>query len=271
MDDRAIGVFDSGLGGLTAVKELQKILPFEKIVYFGDTARVPYGSHDSETIIEFAKQDLRFLMSKNIKAVLIACGTVSSTAMPTLQKMTNLPIVGVVAPAAKTAASLTSNGRILVLATAATTASHSYKKELIKINSEISVSEKACPLFVPLVENGYIGKDNPVVKMVIEDYLSEEKNFDADTVILGCTHYPIIREQIAEYLGNVNVVEAGKEAARSMLKLLKDYNLECGEKIQHEPEFYVSENTQSFMDISNRFMGYAHRRNVEKINIDRYQ
>ena len=177
MDNRAIGVFDSGLGGLTVVKELIKKLPNEDIIYFGDTARVPYGSHDRETIIEFAKQDLNFLLSHAVKAVLVACGTASSTALEELKKSTDIPVLGVIEAAAQSAARATKNKKIAVLATSATIKSHAYSKAIAAEHPDISVIEKACPLFVPLVENGYINRDNVVTGLVVEDYLKDISDF----------------------------------------------------------------------------------------------
>ena len=208
-----IGVFDSGIGGLTAMKELIKLLPNEDIIYFGDTARVPYGTHTPETIVRFAKQDLNFLLQQNVKAVLIACGTASSTALGELKKMTDIPILGVIEAAARKSVEISKNKKVLVLSTPATTRSHAYKNAINRIDGSVEVVEKACPLFVPLVENGYVQVDNPVTKLVVKDYLGEVSSFGADAVILGCTHYPLIKDAICDFMPDVQMVEAGKEAA----------------------------------------------------------
>lgn len=253
---KAIGVFDSGIGGLTAVKELIKILPCEDIIYFGDTARVPYGSRDPETIVSFAKQDLKFLLSKNVKAVLVACGTASSTSLPVLKDMTDVPVVGVIEPAASVAAKKTENNRIAVLATQASINSHAYSKEISAISKKtgqkFDVMEKACHLFVPLVENGFTDKNHPIVKAVIDEYLREVADFQADTVILGCTHYPLLKDAIQSYLPKITIVEAGKEAARALSASIPDeYKNTCG----GTREYYVSEMTSSFKSACEIFVG----------------
>ncbi len=267
MDKRAIGVFDSGVGGLTAVRELMKILPHEDLIYFGDTARVPYGSHDKETIIKFSKQDLAFLLQKDVKAVLVACGTVSSTALETLREMTVIPVIGVVESAAREAVNISKNGRVLVLATSATIKSHSYSREIHKFNKTTEVCELACPLFVPLVENGYINPGNKITRLVVADYLEKVKNFNADTVILGCTHYPLIAQFIADEMGNINIIEAGKAASSYLADVLAAKNLLKGEGTSRQ-EYFVSESVESFTAVADMFLGDGFRGRINKINID---
>lgn len=251
-----IGVFDSGIGGLTSVKELIRILPYEDIVYFGDTARVPYGSRNAETIITFAQQDLKFLLSKNVKAVLVACGTASATSLPVLKKMTDIPVVGVIDPASETAVNGTRNHKIAVLATQASINSHAYLRKITEIGKNtgrnFDVMEKACHLFVPLVENGFTDKDHPIVKAVINEYLNEVVEFGADTVILGCTHYPLLKDAIQNYIPDIRIVEAGKEAAKSLASQLDEsVRNDCGGK----REYYVSEMTSSFQETCEMFVG----------------
>ena len=268
MDKRAIGVFDSGVGGLTAVRELIRILPNEDIIYFGDTARVPYGSHDKDTIIQFSKQDLAFLLQKDVKAVLVACGTVSSTALPILREMTDIPVIGVVEAAVKDAIKASRNGRILVLATAATIKSHSYSQMIHKLSNDVDVCELACPLFVPLVENGYINVGNKITRMVVADYLNKVKSFNADTIILGCTHYPLIKHFILEEMGEVTVIEAGKSAAKDLVNILEIKDLLNPEDRSPRQDYYVSESVESFTGIADMFLGDSFHGNIEKINID---
>ena len=270
MDNRAIGVFDSGVGGLTAVKELLCALPNENIIYFGDTARVPYGSHDKDTIINFSKQDLSFLISKNVKTILVACGTASSTALPVLQSMTKIPVLGVVKAAALDASSVTKRKRILVLATAATVRSHSYAAELHAADPTVTVREIACPLFVPLIENGYINKGNKVTQMVVAEYLSGVKEFGADTVILGCTHYPLIKHFITRELGDVNIIEAGKSAVNSLKDIINTTNKRNDGKNIPYQKYYVSESIASFSSIARLFLGTDFKNDVNIINIDKF-
>lgn len=245
MDNRPIGVFDSGIGGLTAVKEIKRILPNEDIVYFGDTARVPYGSHSAGVIQEFAKQDLAFLLSKNVKAVLVACGTVSSTALSVLRMMTNIPIIGVISEASRKAAENSKN--VVVLATNATITSHAYKNEICTINKKINVQEKACPLFVPLIENGYASVNNPVTEMVVRDYVQEFADQKIDSVILGCTHYPLLKEAIRKVLPDAAIIEAGKEAICELAVALERLELRADTCRIGKRKYYVSDMTDAFM------------------------
>lgn len=265
---QAIGVFDSGVGGLTAVKELLKLVPQEDILYFGDTARVPYGSHSPETIIRFAKQDLSFLLSRDVKAVLIACGTVSSTAIGELRKLTSKPIVGVIDAAAERAVRQSRNGRILALATQATIRSHAYRDAILSLEPSARVEERACPLFVPLIENGYADRSNPVTQLVVRDYLAPYREFGADTVILGCTHYPLIQDAIRDVLPGAELVEAGKEAAKELARLLKEGGLLVDRESSGERRYVVSEKTDSFQDICTLFLGERMDGVVEVVHLD---
>ena len=189
--ENAIGVFDSGLGGLSAVKEFLRVLPQEKIIYFGDTGRVPYGTRSRDTIKKYAVQDTNFLLKNNVKMIVAACGTVSSVAGDLLRETLPVPYTGVVNPTAYTAVRVTRNGKIGVIGTAATVNSHSYKLRLQKLEPKLSVYEQACPLFVPLVENGVIDRCDIITMAVVARYLSPLKEKGIDTLILGCTHFPL--------------------------------------------------------------------------------
>lgn len=255
MDNRAIGVFDSGLGGLTVVKELQDQLPHEDIVYFGDTGRVPYGNRSRQTILKYAAQDMKFLLSKNVKMIIIACGTVSANLTPELTKDLGIPCMGVVVPAAQAACSLTNTGRIGVIATTASIKSGAYGKSMRTIRPNTVVVGNACPLFVPLVENGYIQHDNPVTRMVAETYLAPFRGGEVDTLILGCTHYPIISGIIADIMGSdVTLVNPGVETARQVSAQLVRDELLADEARTGHTEFYVSDNPESFGEIASIFL-----------------
>ena len=213
MNNKPIGVFDSGLGGLTAVKELLKVLPYENIIYFGDTGRVPYGDKSRKTILKYALQDIEFLKSLDVKMILAACGTVSSILEESHVNI-EIPFTGVIVPTAAAAANATRNNKIGIIGTTATIKSGSYKRELLKINPNLQIFEQDCPLFVPLVENGFIEKDNKATLIIAEKYLAGLRNKKIDTLILGCTHYPIISEIISKVIGpEVKLIDSGREAA----------------------------------------------------------
>ena len=190
-----IGVFDSGVGGLTVAREISRQLPYENIVYFGDTARVPYGSKSQNTIIRFSEQIIRFLRTKQVKAIVIACNTASALALDAVKDEFDLPIIGVVIPGARAAVEATTNGKVGVVGTEATVQSGMYTKVIQGMNPKIEVIEKACPLFVPLVEEGF--KEHIVTREIIEYYLESMRNTDIDAMILGCTHYPLLRSKIS--------------------------------------------------------------------------
>ena len=225
IQNRPIGVFDSGIGGLTAMKELIKLLPNEDIIYFGDTARVPYGSHSRETIIRYAKQDLSFLLNKNVKAVLVACGTVSANAMDALRAMTDISIIGVINAAAAKAVQKTKKKKTAILATSASINSKAYSTAIHRYDPSVQTIEKACPLFVPLIENGYADCDNPITQMVVKDYLRDIVLSGADTLILGCTHYPFLKRSISAVLPDVRLIDGNLGTARQLRRVLENNDL----------------------------------------------
>ena len=269
MDNRPIGIFDSGLGGLTAVRAMKRILPNEKIVYFGDTARVPYGSRGEDTLKKFSLADLKFVQSLGVKAILAACGTVSSVALPELKKESKVYITGVVEATARKAIESTKNGIIGVIGTSATVKSGSYVKYISENAPSVKTVSKACPLFVPLVENGYFAKENPAVKYVIEDYLPVIKESGADTVILGCTHYPLLTDAIADFLGNdVTLVDSGREAASEIAAYLKENDMLSDSTENGSIEYYVSDNVEGFAENAGVFLSEEISGNVKKADID---
>lgn len=267
----AIGVFDSGLGGLSAVKEFLNVLPNEKIIYFGDTGRVPYGNRSRDTIMKYAFQDTKFLMNNNVKMVVAACGTVSSVAGDRLERSLPVLYTGVINPTAFIADQKTKNGKIGVIGTAATIASHSYKLRLKKLNPDYIVYEQACPLFVPLVESGFISPDDQIVRLVIKRYLSDLKESGIDTLILGCTHYPLLRDAISDYMGDsVTLVDSGYETAVYSAKILKEQNLLNDDKTSKNPEFFVSDTPDGFESVAGLFLGRNMEHTVTQIDIEQY-
>lgn len=251
-----IGVFDSGIGGMTIVKELMNQLPDERIIYYGDTARVPYGNKSAETIINYSRQIADFLVNQGVKALVVACNTISAIALETLRSEFDLPIIGVVKPGAKAAAETTRNGNIGVIATRATINSGIYEEFLHKTNPEIHVYKQACPLFVPLVEEGWI--DDPITDKIIHRYLDGLIDHNIDSLVLGCTHYPLLRHRIQEAVGaDVTLVNPAYETAKAFKYLLEENNLlnetlsDSDEAPIPRHEFYVSDSPAQFLSFAN--------------------
>lgn len=265
-----IGVFDSGLGGLTAIRELEQLLPREDIIYFGDTGRLPYGTKSRETIIKFAKQDMCFLKSKHIKAVLAACGTISSVASFVGNDI-GIPFFDVLHATALAAAHTTKNRCIGVIATPATVASGAYKREIQKIYPETQVFELACPMFVPLVENGYISPDDDVVRLVVQRSLASMQDKGIDTLIMGCTHFPVLHKAIADVMGeDITLVNSGKEAAAAMAAYLKENHLLKRADTPSKKHFYVSDKPQGFSQVAGILLGHDIHEATEQIDIEQY-
>ena len=269
MDNRPIGVFDSGLGGLTVVKELKKILPHENIVYFGDTGRVPYGNRSRETIRRYAAQDINFLCSHDVKMIVAACGTVSSVLTDKDVKDVSVPYTGVLLPAAQEAAALSDSGRIGVIGTTATVRSGAYGKAIRGIRPEAKVVGRDCPLFVPLVENGLVAPDNEITRLTAKMYLEPFFEEHIDTLILGCTHYPIIYDIIAQVMDySVTLVDPGQATARYVKGYLMQHGMGSGEDRQGECHYYVSDRTDEFSNIAGIFLGEKVDQNVEDVRVD---
>lgn len=270
MNNKSIGVFDSGLGGLTAVKELLKVLPYENIIYFGDTGRVPYGDKSRKTILKYALQDIEFLKSLDVKMILAACGTVSSIIEESNVNI-EVPFTGVIAPTAAAAASATRNNKIGIIGTTATIKSGSYRRELQKINPNLQTFEQDCPLFVPLVENGFIEKDNKATLIIAEKYLSGLREKKIDTLILGCTHYPIISEIISTVIGpEVKLIDPGREAALFAANALNFSESLSEHKNSGTCTFYVSDTVNSFSRIASIFLQKDVAPKVKTIDIEKY-
>ena len=269
MDNRPIGVFDSGLGGLTAVAEIRKILPSENIIYFGDTSRVPYGGRSREILLKYARQDVRFLRSFDIKAIVVACGTISTTALPQLVEENDLPILGVVEPACCRAAALTRSKKVGMIATAASVRSGTYERRIHDYDPEIQVISRACPLFVPLVENGRYQVGDPVIEQVAREYLEPLKAEGVDTLILGCTHYPLLSGVIAKIMGNeTELVNTGAEAARQLKQTLTQKAL-LAQPRSGETTLYASDISGDFGDLAGRFLREEVPQ-VLRVDIDSY-
>ena len=271
MDLRPIGVFDSGLGGLTAVHSLWRILPEENLIYFGDTARVPYGGRSKETLLKYARQDVRFLRSFDLKAILVACGTVTATSLSQLQAENDLPIVGVVEPACRRALMTTKTKKVGIIATLASIRSGAYESTLKQLDSEVEVFAQACPLLVPLVENGRFRPGDVVIETVAREYLEPLQKAGVDTLILGCTHYPLLTEVLANIMGpDVTLISAGEESAFELKRLLKARGLRADEDRRGTSEFYVSDRAEDFERIASVFLQEDLRHAARRIDIDQY-
>lgn len=254
-----IGVFDSGVGGLTVVREIMRQIPNERIVYFGDTARVPYGSKSQETIIRFSRQIIRFLKTKGVKAIVVACNTASALALETIRPELDIPIIGVLKPGAKVAAEATHNGKIGVIATESTIASQLYTKVIHFHNPQAQVLGKPCPLFVPLVEEGWL-KD-PVTVEVANRYLEPLLESGIDTLIMGCTHYPLLRSTLRQIMGEkVNLINPAYETARELKLLLEEHGIDNDGQQMPEGamhQFYVSDAANKFKSFANSILPYG--------------
>lgn len=266
MDNRPIGVFDSGVGGLTAVRRLHEILPQEDIIYFGDTGRVPYGTRSAETILKYTRQDVRFLRSFDIKAIVVACNTVSATALDIVAAEIDVPMIGVVLPACDAARRATQSGRIGVIGTQATIRSGVYDRMLKTADPSLSVFMQACPLLVPLSENGRVHRGDIVVETLVQEYLAPIKMQVVDTLILACTHYPLLRDVIAAEMGSgVTLIDSGAAAAESMRGMLVPAAARQG-----RTRYFVSDDPAEFNALA---PGFLHGRldfPAEQVDIDAY-
>ena len=269
--DLPIGVFDSGVGGLTVVREIMRQIPKERIIYFGDTARVPYGSKSKETVTRYSEQIVRFLEKQQVKAIVIACNTASAYALEEIEKKISIPMIGVVKPGAKTAIEVTENGKIGVIATQGTIQSEIYKKYIEEQNTKVEVIGKACPLFVPLVEEGLL--EDPVTDEIAQRYLSVLIDSGIDTLILGCTHYPLIRSTVRRVMGeNVKLVNPAYETALELKALLKEKEILQDQKPllgTNQYQFFVSDGAEKFQYFANTIFKYGILA-VKQINIEEY-
>lgn len=266
-----IGVFDSGVGGLTVAREIMRQMPNEKIIYFGDTARVPYGNKSKDTVTRFSKQIVRFLRTFDVKTIVVACNTASAYALEELEAETDIPMIGVVKPGAKAACEVTKNGKIGVIATEATISSRIYNQYITQLNKDVTIYGKACPLFVPLIEEGLWV--DPVTDEIAKRYLTELIDLDIDTLILGCTHYPLIRSTLGRIIGeDVNLVNPAYETAVELKELLQEKGLlndrhpALGE---NQYQFYVSDTAEKFKVFANSIIKYGIL-SAKTVNIEQY-
>lgn len=254
MVESPIGIFDSGVGGLTVVSELFRILPQEDIIYFGDTAHLPYGSKSKEAVTRFSLDIVNFLKAQKVKIVIVACNTASSFALSRLREKIDLPVIGVIEPGAQAAIDTTRNFKIGIIGTEGTIKSRAFEEALKKINRDVKIFSQACPLFVPLVEEGWL--DEPETSQIAEKYLSPLKDKGIDTLILGCTHYPLLKELLSRIMGQgVSLIDTAEATAKAVKKSLGEKNLL--RKGNHKPvyKFFVSDDPEKFLQLGMRFLG----------------
>jgi len=251
LSKRPIGIFDSGVGGLTVLKEVTKVLPREHVIYFGDTARVPYGNKSRQSILRFSTENILFLLKKKVKLVVMACNTSTSIALDYLKNTFSVPLVGVIEPAVERALSVSKQKRVGVIGTTSTVQSRVYERSLVEKDAQAKVYSKACPLFVPFVEEGITS--GPIVQKVIEMYLKDFKG-TIDTLILGCTHYPLLKKVITTYLRGVYLIDSASEVALNTKALLKKYNL-LNQETRVRKEFYVTDEPANFSKLAQLFLG----------------
>jgi glutamate racemase len=259
-----IGIFDSGFGGLTVFKALRKLMPGENIIYFGDTARVPYGTKSADSVIEFSEQISSYLISKKIKILVVACNTSSALALEKLRKNIKVPVIGVISPSVNAVCANVQNKKILILATTSTVNSRAYSKQLNKKNKKLLIYEKACPLFVPIIEEGCAGKT--FAKQIVKEYLLPLKKNKFDAMILGCTHYPMLKKVIKEVMGKkVTIINSSAQAAKEVYKKLFDLNMLNKSKKGFE-QFIVSDDPKKFMALAGKLLNIE----IKKLEIKRF-
>lgn len=266
-----VGVFDSGIGGLTVAREIMRQIPEERIVYFGDTARLPYGSKSKETIVRYSRQIIRFLRTQGVKAIVIACNTASAYALDTVAAETDIPVIGVINAGAHTAVQATRNGKIGVIGTSGTVGSGIYTEVMKRLRPDIEVTGKACPLFVPLVEEGLL--HDSVTDEIASRYLNELKGKYIDTLVLGCTHYPLLRSTLRRLMGeDVTLVNPAYETALELKALLKEKGLSRDEAAPDDAgkyQFFVSDLAEKFTDFATSILP-GEVKETKKINIEDY-
>jgi glutamate racemase len=256
-----IGIFDSGVGGLTVFRALKRSLPNESLIYLGDTGRVPYGTRSVETVQRYALEDAAFILSKNVKTIVIACNTASALAASYLREKISVPIIGVIRPGARRAIEMSRNGYIGVIATEATIASGAYERMMLSMRDGLEIISRACPLFVPLAEEGWV--NHPVTRQVAEEYLADLRASHVDTLVLGCTHYPILRPLIDQVMGDhISYVDSGEAVADEVARLLEEQDLLRRGTSERTEQFYVTDSAVRFRRVAELFLG----RPLESVN-----
>lgn len=254
MNRRPIGVFDSGIGGLTVVRELMHQLPHESLLYFGDTARVPYGNKSPETVRRFSREILDFLVSRDVKLVVVACNTVSAHALADLKDVAPVSVEGVIEPGARAAVAASRSGRIGVIGTAGTVASGAYTRAIEALDGKVEVTAHACPLFVPLVEEGWL--DHPATRLIAEEYLAPLSAHDIDTLVLGCTHYPLLKPLLSSLLGpSIRLIDSAEQTAAAVSRELAASTLHAPASQKGHVHFVVSDAPQQFVKVGKKFLG----------------
>lgn len=268
MDNRPIGIFDSGLGGLTVLKEVVALMPSESVVYFGDSGRAPYGTKSKETVTKYTFQNIRFLLNQDIKMIVIACNTASAYSYQAVKNSFDIPIVEVVEPGAITVVRETRNKKVGVIGTPATINSGAYEKAINRINGSIEIISKACPLFVQLVEEGWW--ENDIALRIAEEYLSSLKDNDIDTLVLGCTHYPLLYNTISKVMGDkVNLVNSAHEAAKAVSRVIQERNMERDSGLKPVYRYYTSDSVEKFETLGSIILD-RDIKTVEKVDIEKY-
>jgi glutamate racemase len=249
-----IGIFDSGVGGLTVFRAVERRLPNESLIYLGETARIPYGTRSVATVERYALEDAAFIQSKNVKAIVIACNTASALAAERLARECEVPVIGVIQPGARRAVEQTKSGYVGVIATEATVSSGAYERAMLAIREGMEIISRACPLFVPLAEEGWI--DHPVTRQVAEEYLVEMRNTRLDTLVLGCTHYPILRPVIEQVMGaRLSFIDSGEAVADELARLLEERGLARASTEPRTEQFYVTDSAVRFRRVAELFLG----------------
>ena len=255
-----IGVFDSGIGGLSVLKQFLRFLPYEKYIYLGDTARVPYGNKSPETVIEYSLEASRFLISKDVKLIVIACNTASSVALDIVREAVDIPVIGMIYPAAQAALRASASGNIGIIGTRATIASKAYESALNKLseNRTLKVFSQACPLFVPIVEEGWLR--HQATRIIAEEYLASLIDKNIDTLVLGCTHYPLLSQIISEIMPGITLIDSGEHASVNAVRVLGESGMLADEREEYnftpETDFYVTDIHSTFYEVAQRFLGF---------------
>jgi glutamate racemase len=268
MDNRPIGVFDSGLGGLTVLKELKKLIPTESVVYFGDSGRAPYGTKSTDTIIKYTFQDIRFLLNQDIKMIVIACNTASACSLKLVKDSFDIPVIEVTEPGAITAVNETKNKKIGIIGTVATISSGVYERAINRLDSSIEIVQKACPLFVPLVEEGWW--ENDIALRIAQEYLEPMKKEGIDTLVMGCTHYPLLYNTISKVMGdNVKLVSSALEITKVVRNILGEMDIMRDERVSPVYRYYTSDSVEKFESLGSAILESGIH-SAEKVDIEKY-